>query len=78
MPVLHLADVPPDVYERLRQRAASHHTTAEAEALEVLRRGLLSAGASQAEVLAELYRRRITPPPGTPDSVELLREDRDR
>lgn len=35
-------------------------------------------GASQAQLLADLKRRRFTPPPGTPDSVEMLREDRQR
>src|SRR5262249_8933302 len=29
------------------------------------------------ELLADLSRRRFTPPPGTPNRVELLREDRD-
>ncbi len=33
---------------------------------------------SQADLLAELRRRSYTPPPGTPESVELLRQDRER
>lgn len=33
---------------------------------------------SQGELLAELRQRSYTPPPGTPDSVELLRQDRER
>jgi plasmid stability protein len=80
MPVLHLDDVPSDVYERIQQLAASRDRTPEAEAVELLRQGLLQelAGRSQAALLADLRRRSFTPPPGTPDSVELLREDRDR
>jgi plasmid stability protein len=80
MPILHLPDVPSEVYECLRQRAQAHHRTVEAEALGVLQRGLLAdpLGRSQAELLADLRRRSFTPPPGTPDSVEMLREDRDR
>lgn len=35
-------------------------------------------GRSQAELLAELRRRSYTPPAGTPESVELLRQDRER
>jgi plasmid stability protein len=80
MPVLHLDDLPGELYERLRQLAAAHHRTPEAEALHLLRQGLLPArtGRAQAELLADLRRRSFTPPPGTPDSVELLREDRAR
>ncbi|HJT77534.1 MAG TPA: hypothetical protein VJ739_10075 [Gemmataceae bacterium] len=80
MPVLHLADVPGDVYERIHQLAASRDRTPEAEAIDLLRQGLLHelAGRSQAALLADLRRRSYTPPPGTPDSVELLREDRER
>jgi plasmid stability protein len=80
MPILHLPDVPPDLYERLQARAAAHHCTPEAEAVYLLHRGLLAepAGPSQAELLAELRRRSFVPPPGSPDSVELLREDRGR
>jgi plasmid stability protein len=80
MPVLHLADVRRAVYERIQQRAASRERTLEAEAVDLLRQGLLYevAGRSQAELLTDLRRRSFTPPPGTPDSVELLREDRAR
>jgi hypothetical protein len=33
---------------------------------------------SQAELLADLRRRSYTPPPGTPESIELLRQDPER
>jgi hypothetical protein len=33
---------------------------------------------SQQELLADLKRRTFVPPPGTPNSVQWLREDRDR
>lgn len=80
MPVLHLSDVPADVYQRLQQMASAHNRTVEAEALNLLRSGVHNglSDRPQAELLAELRRRSFTPPPGTPDSVELLREDRDR
>jgi hypothetical protein len=32
----------------------------------------------QAQILAEIRRRRFTPPSTAPDSVEMLREDRNR
>jgi plasmid stability protein len=80
MPVLHLHDVPSDVYERIRLLAVAHRCAPEAEAINLLRQGLLAEPAerSQAELLADLRRRSFTPPPGTPDSVALLREDRER
>jgi hypothetical protein len=80
MPVLHLQDVPSDLYERIQQLAIAHRRTPEVEAIHLLRQGLPAepAGRSQAELLADLRRRSFTPPPGTPDSVALLREDRER
>ncbi len=80
MPVLHLDDVPGDVYERIRQLAAAHNRTPEAEAVHLLCRGLIAEprGPSQDELLDDLRRHSFTPPHGTPDSVELLREDRAR
>jgi plasmid stability protein len=80
VPVLVINDVPADVYERLQHRAADHRSTVEAEAVDLLRRGLLTGpiASSQADLLAAMRRRSFTPPAGTPDSVELLREDRGR
>jgi hypothetical protein len=80
MPILHLADVPNEMYERLQRLAEMHQRTLEAEALSLLSRGLLPDmfNYSQAELLSDLRRRSFTPPPGAPDSVDLLREDRER
>lgn len=81
MPDLHLHDVPNEVYNNLQQLAISHQSTPEAEAVIQLNKLLLSppyACRAQEELLAELRRRSYTPPPGTPDSVTLLAEDRGR
>jgi hypothetical protein len=80
MPVLHLQDVPLDLYQRLQRLAIAHQHTPEVEALALLQDQLRSTpdGPTQAELLAELQRHSFVPPPGTPDSVELLREDRER
>jgi plasmid stability protein len=80
MPVLYLENVPREVFDRIHQLAEAHGRTVEAEAVRLLRQGLLSRPGepSQAELLADLRRHSFTPPPGTPDSVELLREDRAR
>ncbi len=80
MPELHLQQVPVDLYQRLRQLAAAHHRSPESEALALLEAQLALPAdrARQAELLGELRRRSFVPPPGTPDSVDLLREDRAR
>lgn len=80
MPVLHLEDVPNDVYERLEHLARAHDRTPAEEAVRLIEQGVFAeaGGRSQAELLADLRRRSFTPPPGTPDSVTLLAEDRGR
>lgn len=80
MPSLNLSNVPVDVYQHLQRLAAAHHRTPETEALALLQEHLrlVPPAISQAELLAELKRRSFVPPPGTPDSLELLREDRAR
>lgn len=79
MPTLTLTDVPEALYERLQRLAAANHVPPEAEAIRVLSQALQEpTKRSQAELLEDLRRRSFTPPPGTPDSVELLREDRGR
>jgi plasmid stability protein len=80
MAILHLDDVPREVYEQIQVLAAAHCCTPEAEAVRLLQQGLRAepSGRSQAELLAELRRRSFMPPSGTPESVAWLREDRGR
>ena len=68
------------VDELAQHLAAAHHRTPESEALALLeeRLGAAAPPSSQAELLADLKRRSFVPPAGTPDGVELLREDRAR
>jgi len=80
MPILNLQDVPVDIYQRLQRLAAAHQRTLEGEALALLQEQLRTepAKVSQAELLADLKRLTFVPPAGTSDSVDLLREDRER
>ena len=80
MPMLCLENVPDEVYQRLQQLAVVHQRSPEAEAVSLLEQGLLcdAASHSQATLLEEMRRHSFTPPPGIPDSVEWLREDRQR
>lgn len=80
MPTLELNDVPSGVYRRLVQLAALHQRTPETEAIILIQQGVGGdeTNQAQAELLSQLRRRSFIPPPGTPDSAELMREDRDR
>ncbi len=82
MALISLDEVPRDVLERVQQAAATHNRTVAAEMVRLLQRGLEKeddeARAAHLEALADLRRRRWTPPPAAPDSVALLREDRER
>jgi plasmid stability protein len=82
MPVLHVEDVPLDLYDRLRERAAAEKRPLPAEVVHLLRQALAtdeeSARVRHAAALTALRRNRWTPPAGTPDSATLLREDRER
>jgi len=86
MPVLHLEGVPEELYRRIEQLAAAEHVPLTEEALRLLHEAATrkaanctpSAARSQQEILDNILRNRYSPIPGTPDSVELLREDRNR
>jgi plasmid stability protein len=80
MPVLHVEAVPADLYERIQRRAAAQNHEFTAEVLQLLERALLEEDARAIHIaaLTDLRSRRWTPPPGSPDSTAILREDRDR
>jgi plasmid stability protein len=75
-----LTDVPDELSERLKQLADGHHSTVAQEAVRLIRQAIEGedARARHAALLEELRRNRVCLPPGTPDSVELLQEDRAR
>lgn len=82
MPVLHVDDIPSDLYERIRERATAENRAFTAEVIRLLRQALTAeddrAREAHAAAVADLRRRRWAPPAGAPDSATLLREDRDR
>ena len=80
MPVLHVEEVPADLYDRIRRRAAARNRELTTEVLDLLERALASEEDKSAHkaALAELRAQRWSPPPGAPDSVALLRADRDQ
>jgi plasmid stability protein len=80
MQTLHVRSVPEELYDRLRALAQAKQRSLSAQVILLLDKALEEEAKhqEQAQVLAELRRRRFTPPPSAPDSVEMLREDRQR
>lgn len=80
MAILHVRNMPEDLYERLRRQAREQGRSISAEVVNLLEAALRNSGRSQAEILAGIRRRRCFRPAdvGAPDSTALLRADRER
>ena len=79
MSVIHVRNVPEELYERIRQQAQAQNRSISAEVITLLELALATSAPSQAELLESIRRRRnYRPPQGAPDSVRLLHEDRRR
>jgi plasmid stability protein len=80
MPILHVRNVPEDLYERIKQQAAARNRSISAEVITLLERAVEQPLRSQREILEGIQRRRYFQPStsGAPDSTTLLREDRSR
>ena len=80
MHTLHVRSVPNDLYEDLRNLAQQRQRSLSAQVILMLDRALAEERqrSEQSKILAEVRRRRFIPPVDAPDSVELLRQDRER
>jgi plasmid stability protein len=80
MPTLHVRNVPEEIYQQIRLQAATKNRSLSAEVIVLLQRALIETERNQSEVLAGIRRRRFFRPAeaGAPDSLTLLREDRER
>ena len=80
MPILHVRNVPEDLYERIQRRAQADQRSISAAVISLLRDALEASERPQGHILAEIRRRRFYRPEaaGAPDSAKLLREDRER
>lgn len=79
MATLHVQGVPDELYERVRNLAASKQRTLNAEIIQLLEQALASEElrAEQSALLESIRRRRYAPPEDM-NSVALLSEDRRR
>jgi plasmid stability protein len=78
MPALLIPDMEEPLFIRLRERAASHGRTPEAEAKRILLESLSPTGAEAWAEVNALHDRLAASGRSFSDSAELLREDRDR
>ena len=82
MPILPVRNVPDELYTRIQRWATARNRSFSAQVIQLLDQALQTEEArqTQAKVMAGIRRRRMSyvRKPTTPDSVTLLREDRDR
>ena len=80
MPILHVRNVPDDLYEDIRRQAQEQNRSISAQVVYLLERAVLESPQVQRQVLDNIRRRRTNFPvqPGLPDSLSLLRQDRQR
>jgi plasmid stability protein len=78
--ILHVRNVPEELYARLQRRAESQRRSLSAEVITLLDWAITEIDRSSDDALASIRSRRFYEPAavGAPDSTVLLREDRDR
>ena len=80
MAILHVRNVPVELYARLKRRADSERRSLSAEAIMLLEWAMEEVERTSEATLASIRQRRSFDPAlaGAPDSTALLRQDRDR
>jgi plasmid stability protein len=80
MSILHVRNVPEELYARLQQRAERQRRSLSAEVIMLLDWAIAEIDRSSDAALFSIRSRRFYEPAaaGAPDSTVLLREDRDR
>ena len=80
MSILHVRNVPDELYARLKRRAQTQRRSLSAEVLTLLEWAIEETERNSEIALASIRRRRTFDPAaaGAPDSTMLLREDRER
>jgi hypothetical protein len=80
MAILHIRNVPHELYQHIRQQAEAQNRSISAQVIVLLTHALAETERAQSDVLNSIHRRRFFRPAevGAPDSTRLLREDRSR
>jgi len=80
MSILHVRNVPADLYARLKRRALTNRRSLSAEVITLLEWAIRETEADTASTLLSIRNRRSFNPEavGAPDSTTLLRQNRER
>ena len=80
MSSLHIENVPQDLHKRIQELAIQANRSLDSEVVDLLKHAVrdMEFRKNQKEVMAGLRRNRFRPHRETPDSLDLLREDRNR
>jgi antitoxin FitA len=80
MNTLHVRSIPDDLYQRLQNLAKQRNRSLSAQVVEMLAQALEEEEIQlkQTAILNSIRRRRFTPPEKSPNSLDLLHEDRNR
>jgi plasmid stability protein len=80
MPILHVRNVPSQLYDRIKQQAQAQNRSISAEVIVLLDHALTEVERSQTDLLNDIRRRRFFRPTEVeaPDSLTLLREYRNQ
>jgi hypothetical protein len=80
MSILHVRNVPEDLYERIRRLAQEQNRSISAQVICLLQTAVENDAQEQHQILQNIRRRRFYRPDraNAPDSLSLLRQDRSR
>lgn len=80
MATLHVRNIPDVLYDQLKSLATAENQSLSAEVVTLLRQAVTERQRrmNQEQVVERMRRRRYIPRPDMPDSIMLLREDRQR
>ncbi len=80
MAILHVRDIPDDLYQELKERAGAEGRSITAETIVLLRQALMAPRRPQRDVLQEIFERPRfdTKEHRAPSAEEMIRADRDR
>ena len=78
MPTMYVHNVPESIYKQIQERAQAHNHSLIVEVINLLDYALAANKPNQAELLANIRKRRFFKPGMDIETLTLLRQDRER